>query len=312
MTVMKSILSLFIVSGICFAADPATVAQARSAMLRGELTNAEQILLAAIDQTESRMGPNATAADPYLDILIQVYQREKRFPDALAAAQKRVDIWSAALGENAVNVGRNLGRLAALEKTISPAVAENHARRALAIMTAEYSNGAPSAQAAEDLADILISENKNDEAEQMLAAAQKAFEASPSPMLAAGVAAHRAALLRHTGHVAEADQLAQSAQPSPAGPYRIGRQIAPPHIIKKVEPQYSEAARKSKLQGSITLSLVVDATGTPTQIVILRPLGLGLDEKALSAISTWRFRPAMKNGEPVAAFATVEMTFKLL
>jgi TonB family protein len=67
----------------------------------------------------------------------------------------------------------------------------------------------------------------------------------------------------------------------------------------KVEPQYSEEARKRKLQGSIVVNLVIDTTGVPTQIVVIRPLGMGLDELAVSNIAQWRFAPGTRNGTPV-------------
>jgi TonB family protein len=57
---------------------------------------------------------------------------------------------------------------------------------------------------------------------------------------------------------------------------------------------------------------VIDATGTPTQIAILRPLGMGLDEAAIAAVSQWKFSPATRNGTPVPVFTHIEMNFHLL
>lgn len=85
-----------------------------------------------------------------------------------------------------------------------------------------------------------------------------------------------------------------------------------PRILSKVEPEYSEEARKGKLQGSVLLSVVIDSTGAPTQIAILRPLGMGLDEAAIAAVSQWKFSPGTKNGTPVPVFSQIEMTFHLL
>jgi TonB family protein len=88
--------------------------------------------------------------------------------------------------------------------------------------------------------------------------------------------------------------------------------VTPPTPIYKVQPQYSEEARKAKFQGATLLSVDIDATGVVTNVTVIRPLGLGLDEKAVEAAKQWRFRPAMKDGLPVPAQAELEITFRLL
>ena len=96
------------------------------------------------------------------------------------------------------------------------------------------------------------------------------------------------------------------------GVYRIGGAVSQPQLILKVEPEYSEDARKAKYSGTVLLSIVVDANGLPHNIHVVRPLGLGLDEKAIEAVMKWRFRPALKGGQPVAVQAQVEVNFRLL
>lgn len=96
------------------------------------------------------------------------------------------------------------------------------------------------------------------------------------------------------------------------GAYRIGGDVSAPVLVTKVEPEYSEEARKAKYSGTVLLSIVVDANGLPRDIHVVRPLGLGLDEKAIEAVSRWRFRPGMKGGRPVATQAQVEVNFRLL
>jgi TonB family protein len=280
-------------------------------MNHGELVNAEQILNSAIDQAKAKSGSNSTALDEPLQMLAQVYQREKRYADAAAAEQQRLEIWTEAVGENGVMVARILQQLSAVEVQGSNfSDAESNSRRALAIMTAAFVDKPPAAQAAVDLADVLAAESRKDEAEQMLALAEKTFETSlgPTSMLAAGITVRRAMILKQLGRTAEADQLAKPQSPTV---YRAN-QATPPRIQSRVEPEYSEEARKGKLQGSIQLSLVVDLTGTPTQVAVLRPLGMGLDEKAIEAVSQWKFTPGQKNGTPVPVYTQVEITFHLL
>ena len=57
--------------------------------------------------------------------------------------------------------------------------------------------------------------------------------------------------------------------------------------------------------------LVVDATGVPRDLQVQRPLGLGLDEKAVERISTWKFEPGRKDGQAVAVKINVEVSFRL-
>jgi protein TonB len=96
------------------------------------------------------------------------------------------------------------------------------------------------------------------------------------------------------------------------GVYRVGGGVSQPVPIFKVEPEYSEEARKAKFSGVCVLQIVVDERGMPTQFKVIRPLGLGLDEKAIEAVQKWRFKPALKDGHPVAVLATVEVNFRLL
>jgi periplasmic protein TonB len=84
-----------------------------------------------------------------------------------------------------------------------------------------------------------------------------------------------------------------------------------PRLIRKVEPQYSEQARKDKIEGTVTLKAVVAADGHPTDIKVLKSLDPELDQNAIAAVKEYLFKPATKNGEPVAVFATVEVPFRL-
>jgi TonB family protein len=85
-----------------------------------------------------------------------------------------------------------------------------------------------------------------------------------------------------------------------------------PVPVYKPEPEYSEEARKAKFQGTVMLAIVVDTDGKAKEIRVLRPLGMGLDEKAVEAVQKWRFKPGQKDGHPVPVRANVEVSFRLL
>ncbi len=132
-----------------------------------------------------------------------------------------------------------------------------------------------------------------------------------------------ARFLARQGRAADAAKVAEAAaatrrshlvpQPEPAKTvFRIGGGVSAPRLLTRVEPQYSDEARAARLDGTVVLSLVVDADGRPRDLRILRPLGLGLDAKALDAIAQWRFAPGTRFGEPVPVQANVEINFRLL
>ena len=96
------------------------------------------------------------------------------------------------------------------------------------------------------------------------------------------------------------------------GVFRVGGGVSPPRVIKKVEPEYSEEARKAKYQGTVVLAVQVWEDGRAHNIRVVRSLGLGLDENAVQAVVQWRFVPGMKAGRPVKVAATIEVNFRLL
>jgi TonB family protein len=88
--------------------------------------------------------------------------------------------------------------------------------------------------------------------------------------------------------------------------------VTQPTLLSKVEPEYSDEARKVKLQGSVFLRIVVDERGHAESIEVTQGLGLGLDERAIEAVKKWRFKPGMRGGRPVPTSAIIQVTFRLL
>jgi protein TonB len=85
-----------------------------------------------------------------------------------------------------------------------------------------------------------------------------------------------------------------------------------PACIYCPQAQYSDEAVKAKYQGTVMLVAVITADGKATDIKVVKGLGLGLDEKAIEAVRTWRFKPAAgPNGRPAPVRQTIEVTFHL-
>jgi periplasmic protein TonB len=96
------------------------------------------------------------------------------------------------------------------------------------------------------------------------------------------------------------------------GIFKVGGGVSAPSLLYKVEPEYSEEARKAKYQGTVVLSVEVDPSGHAVNPKVVRSLGLGLDEKAIEAVRKWKFKPGYKDGKPVTVAATIEVNFRLL
>lgn len=96
------------------------------------------------------------------------------------------------------------------------------------------------------------------------------------------------------------------------GAYDVGGNVTAPVPIYSPDPGYSEEARKAKYSGVAVVVAIVDAQGNVSDVQILRPVGLGLDEKAIEAVKQWKFKPAMRNGVPVKVRVNIEVTFRLL
>jgi periplasmic protein TonB len=95
------------------------------------------------------------------------------------------------------------------------------------------------------------------------------------------------------------------------GVYHVGGGVSAPEGIDTPDPQYTEEARRAKLQGTCILYLIVDAQGKPRDVRVIRGLGMGLDAQALEAVKQWRFKPSMKDGRPVDVQISVEVAFHL-
>jgi protein TonB len=91
----------------------------------------------------------------------------------------------------------------------------------------------------------------------------------------------------------------------------IGGGVSQPELIFKVDPEFSEEARRAKFMGIVTVNLIVDPQGRPENVHVLRGVGMGLDEKAVAAVKQYRFKPAKENGKPVAVELNVEVNFQI-
>jgi periplasmic protein TonB len=133
------------------------------------------------------------------------------------------------------------------------------------------------------------------------------FRTQPSPVEAAG-----------SGQ----SQVAPQQSPDASGKYHVGDGVSPPKLVYAPDPEYSEKARRKRVQGKIVLSLTVDPQGRPQDVRVLHSLAetldkkfqaaaVDLDENAVKAVKQYRFDPALLKGKPVSVETTVEVSYRI-
>jgi TonB family protein len=86
--------------------------------------------------------------------------------------------------------------------------------------------------------------------------------------------------------------------------------LAPPRLVHTVNPHFPNDPRMRRFRGNVVLSVIVDKAGVPRDVSILHPLGMGLDEVAVTLVSQYKFTPAKKDGQPVPVSINVAVMFR--
>ena len=97
-----------------------------------------------------------------------------------------------------------------------------------------------------------------------------------------------------------------------SGPvYEIGNGVMAPKVVYAPDPEYTDKARKKKINGTVVVAMIVTPEGTVRDVKIAKSLDKELDKQATAAVSKWRFEPARKDGKPVAVHLKAEVSFRL-
>jgi TonB family protein len=91
----------------------------------------------------------------------------------------------------------------------------------------------------------------------------------------------------------------------------VGGSVSAPVPLYTPEAHYTPEAKKAEIKGKCLVSFIVDQQGMPKNIRIIQSLDTGLDQNAMDAVAKYRFKPAMRNGEPVSVVLTSEVNFQL-
>jgi TonB family protein len=109
---------------------------------------------------------------------------------------------------------------------------------------------------------------------------------------------------------ADSNRAAEPRSPAPQF-FKAGTGTTPPKVVSMAQPEFSDEARRIRYSGVVVMTTVVNKAGAAQDIRIQKPLGFGLDEKAVETVSKWRFKPATKDGNPIDMEIAVEVDFHL-
>jgi TonB family protein len=126
------------------------------------------------------------------------------------------------------------------------------------------------------------------------------------------------------GQEAGGEAKAASPRPNPdaSGKYHVGDGVTPPKLVSSVDPEFTEQARRKKLEGVVVVALTVDTAGNPQDVRVARSLAqdvgkkykqiaLGLDANAVAAVKQYRFQPGQFQGKPVPVEIEVRVNFRI-
>jgi len=86
-----------------------------------------------------------------------------------------------------------------------------------------------------------------------------------------------------------------------------------PEVIERIQPDYPAKARIERTSGLVAVQVLIDDSGQVVDscVAYAVPTGLGFEERALSAVKSWRYTPARKDGSPVEFLRTVVVTWEI-
>jgi protein TonB len=97
----------------------------------------------------------------------------------------------------------------------------------------------------------------------------------------------------------------------PSGPLRVGGDVKAPVVVNRVDPEYTEVARRARVAGVVVVEAIIDKHGNVDRVKVVKGLPMGLSESAVNAVRRWKFRPGTQAGRPVDVIFNLTVVFRL-
>ena len=102
----------------------------------------------------------------------------------------------------------------------------------------------------------------------------------------------------------------QSQTKQKPDPIRISGNALLSKLIKRVQPEYPESAKREEVEGKVILQVMVDEEGNVCSAKVTKGHPL-LDDAAIAAVKKWKYSATQLNGEPIRVVSTVTIVFSL-
>jgi TonB family protein len=280
-----------------------------------EFALAERFLSMALQSARSEGEVDGRLPSAYEELARQ-YWMVKLTEDATQAANTAILLWRKLGGENAARVASSMRLLAqAHEDSGRPEEAETLFMDAIGVLKAHYgADGAAVAGAEERLAQHYERRSRYEDAATHYKRAYQILTqtfGAESPLVVPTVRDYIGVLRKMNRH-SEAVELESLLQQTNPAVHKIGPGVKHPTLTSSPALDSSEEARIKHVEGIVRMTVAIDENGVPIAIWVKEPAGFGLDEKAVEAVSAWRFKPGEKDGQPVTVVMIVETNMRLL
>lgn len=272
------------------AADPrravTLVRLARAYRSLGDLAKPEELYEAAVDIAEKAHDPSSLEFAEYLNEAGRYFHSRRKYRRAEELYRNAFANRVKHLGREHADVAESINNLAVLyENEVRYSKSEVYYQHALRIReTVLGPEHTDTVVTMEHYARLLVKMNHSDQAQPLL---------------------ERAEAVR-ARHVAQATEAVSGEV------FRLGPGVIPARLNERTEPEYTEEARIARHEGTVVMQAVITPDGGVAGLRLVRSLGLGLDEKAVEAVRSWRFDPARKGNAPVAFRVSLEVSFRIL